>query len=69
MHFAVTRRCEGMIDLYCNFIKVSTVNIKGQAIIDFNIDFNKIYFTTVPEAEARKPEDKDKEYYTIELSQ
>ena len=83
MHFAVARRIEGTIDLYCNFVMVSKVRIPNKKIVSVNIDFNKIYFTTeeLKGNRAKKleainakflknvPVEDPREYYTIELSQ
>ena len=74
MHFAVALRSSGKLDLYCNFIKVSTVNIKGKEIISANIDFDKIYFTakSKKETEVEKKEGEPKNWlytYSIDLAQ
>ena len=49
------------MDLYCNFIKVSTIKIKNQKVTEANIDFDKIYFQTLPDKDDEEKGD-DIEY-------
>jgi len=49
------------MDLYCNFIKVSTIKIKNQKVTEANIDFDKIYFQTLPDKDDEEEGD-DIEY-------